>query len=277
MPSLRQKVTTYFRQFSFIADREERITSEKKVSEGSFITRYLDGTWKPPDSIPKIMSGKEPAELPEHNIHKYKTEPESVLAAYTGPDKGLTGIRRTRIHLSAGPEIDFIDTHLEQDALKSSIKVDTNANKRSIPTYKESSKIANNKRQSGNVPASEEPNKFSQDQNNDNTIIKSALDKPIMDPIANIKNWSLPDVHAYGISVSLYEKNVITGENIGNPVADCFGIIAREDSCIMALADGVNWGEGARLAARCAVQGSIEYLNSAIFGMHHSTVCPVQK
>ncbi|XP_065094297.1 PP2C-like domain-containing protein CG9801 [Ochlerotatus camptorhynchus] len=275
MPSLRQKVTTYFRQFSFIADREERVTSDNKVSEGSFITRYIDGTWKPPDSIPKIKSGKEPAELPEHNVHKYKTGPESVSAAYTGPDKGLTGVRRTRIHLSAGPEIDFIDTHLEQDAFKSSIKMDTNANKRSITTYKESSKqgvstIAYTKRHSEKVPASKNPNEDPLNKKNDNTIIKSALDETTTDPIANIKNWNLPDVHAYGISVSLYEKNAITGESIGNPVADCFGIVAREDTCIMALADGVNWGEGARLAARCAVQGAIEYLNSAIFGIHHN-------
>uniref|UniRef100_A0AAG5CZM4 PPM-type phosphatase domain-containing protein n=1 Tax=Anopheles atroparvus TaxID=41427 RepID=A0AAG5CZM4_ANOAO len=37
------------------------------------------------------------------------------------------------------------------------------------------------------------------------------------------------------------------------------------------MADGVNWGEGARVAARSAVQGSIEYLNSAIFGIHQVT------
>lgn len=146
-------MTTYFRQFSFIADREERITPENKVSDGSFITRYLDGTWKPPDSIPKIRSGKEPTELPEHSINKYKTGTESVTAAYTGPDKGLTGIRRTRNHLSAGPEIDFIDTHLEQDIqsdttlgkkLQNSIKnakADTNANRRTVTACKETAKV----------------------------------------------------------------------------------------------------------------------------------------
>lgn len=289
MPSLRQKVTTYFRQFSFIADREERITSESKVSDGSFITRYLDGTWKPPDSIPKIRSGKEPAELPEHSIDKYKTGTESVTAAYTGPDKGLTGIRRTRIHLSAGPEIDFIDTHLEQEiqtdtglgkrsqsSIKSNAKADTNANKRTVAASKENAKLLQT-----NKPATKELQPISSvlvsenestDNANDNTVIKSTLDATdTTDPIANITNWNFPDDNAYGISISLYEKNFITGENIGNPVADCFGIIARENTCIMALADGVNWGEGARLAARCAVQGAIEYLNSAIFGIHQTS------
>lgn len=273
MPTLRQKVTTYFRQLSFIPDREERVTSENKTSEGSFITRYLNGTWKPPDSIPKIESGKEPAELPEHKIHKYKTGPESVVAAYTGPDKGLTGIRRKRIHLSAGPEIDFIDTHLEPDV--SCPKVDINANKRSITTNNEGSKqkdfeIAGNKRHPEKLPGNRISSKQKIHQSNDNTIIESALDETTSDPIANIKNWNLPDSHAYGVSVSLYEKNMITKENIGNPVADCFGIIARQDTCIMALADGVNWGDGARLAARCAVQGAMEYLNSAIFGIHNA-------
>lgn len=32
------------------------------------------------------------------------------------------------------------------------------------------------------------------------------------------------------------------------------------------MADGVNWGEGARLAARSAVQGSLDYLQTAVFG-----------
>ncbi|XP_062714948.1 PP2C-like domain-containing protein CG9801 [Aedes albopictus] len=287
MPSLRQKVTTYFRQFSFIADREERITPENKVSDGSFITRYLDGTWKPPDSIPKIRSGKEPTELPEHSINKYKTGTESVTAAYTGPDKGLTGIRRTRNHLSAGPEIDFIDTHLEQDIqsdttlgkkLQNSIKnakADTNANRRTVTACKETAKVLQTQKNATKELQTESVISSvieTIDNGNDNTVIKSTLDATdTTDPIANITNWNIPDDHAYGISVSLYEKNFITGENIGNPVADCFGIIARETTCIMALADGVNWGDGAQLAARCAVQGAIEYLNSAIFGIHQTS------
>lgn len=258
------------------------------MSDGSFITRYLDGTWKPPDFIPKIKSGKEPNELPEHSIDKYKTGTDSVTAAYTGPDKGLTGIRRTRIHLSAGPEIDFIDTHLEQEiqsdsafgkkthnSIKSNVKADTNANRRTVTANKESSKLLQMQKSATKDPHPESVISLvaeTIDNVNDNTVIKSTLDATdTTDPIANITNWNLPDDDAYGISVSLYEKNFITGENIGNPVADCFGIIARENTCIMALADGVNWGDGAQLAARCAVQGAIDYLNSAIFGIHQTS------
>lgn len=86
------------------------------------------------------------------------------------------------------------------------------------------------------------------------------------DEYAGISNWKLENEHAYGISVSLYEKNYITQESTGNPIADCYGLVMRGNSIAMALADGVNWGEGACLAARSAVQGSLEYLDKAVFG-----------
>ena len=57
-----------------------------------------------------------------------------------------------------------------------------------------------------------------------------------------------------------------TAENAGNPIADTFAVVARKNSAILALADGVNWGNKAALAARCAVSGCVEYLNTAIFG-----------
>ena len=46
----------------------------------------------------------------------------------------------------------------------------------------------------------------------------------------------------------------------GDPIADVFAIRTTSNSCIMALADGVGWGQGARTAARCAVKGSMEYM-----------------
>lgn len=38
-----------------------------------------------------------------------------------------------------------------------------------------------------------------------------------------------------------------------------------QDSAVMCLADGVNWGVKASLAARAAVHGCVEYLNKALF------------
>ncbi|KAJ8964217.1 hypothetical protein NQ314_005046 [Rhamnusium bicolor] len=69
----------------------------------------------------------------------------------------------------------------------------------------------------------------------------------------------------YGLSDSLYDRNQVTRNKNGDPIADCFGIIARNDSAIMAVADGVNWGEKASIAAKSAVHGSLHYLNKTIF------------
>ncbi|KHJ90390.1 hypothetical protein OESDEN_09768, partial [Oesophagostomum dentatum] len=69
---------------------------------------------------------------------------------------------------------------------------------------------------------------------------------------------------AFGASVSLYEKNPLTGVNAGEPVADVWGVVGRSNNGVLALADGVNWGEGARLAARCAVRGAIDHMNEHI-------------
>ncbi|KJH41928.1 hypothetical protein DICVIV_12091 [Dictyocaulus viviparus] len=78
-------------------------------------------------------------------------------------------------------------------------------------------------------------------------------------------DWKLFDEErAFGASVSLYEKNPLTGVNAGEPVADVWGVIGRNNSGVLALADGVNWGDGARLAARCAVRGALDHMNEHI-------------
>ncbi|EPB70562.1 hypothetical protein ANCCEY_10348 [Ancylostoma ceylanicum] len=78
-------------------------------------------------------------------------------------------------------------------------------------------------------------------------------------------DWSqFDEKRAFGASVSLYEKNPLTGVNAGEPVADVWGVVGRNNNGVLALADGVNWGEGARLAARCAVRGAIDHMNEHI-------------
>ena len=158
-------------------------------------------------------------------------------------------------------------------------------------------------------------------------------------PVAGVDDWNRPSERAYGISLSLYEEEVveeyttpktkkksspiITSEDpvikplngtkevnkptesqddpfppppplkrnkeqdatvpppslspapppsfsprlkrvAGEPIADVFAIVARENNTIMAIADGVNWGKKPRLAARCAVQTAIAYISSNI-------------
>ncbi|XP_027218748.1 uncharacterized protein [Penaeus vannamei] len=83
--------------------------------------------------------------------------------------------------------------------------------------------------------------------------------------IAGLLNWNRPHQRAYGLSTTLYERHPVTNERAGNPIADAFGVVAREDSAILALADGVNWGEKASIAARCAIHGCLHHLNTALY------------
>ena len=89
--------------------------------------------------------------------------------------------------------------------------------------------------------------------------------------------------YSYGISLSLYEKaprssprssrssGSIDGSCssrkpplVGDPCADVYGVIARKNSAILALADGVSWGSKPKLAAMCAVYASLQHLNANI-------------
>ena len=57
----------------------------------------------------------------------------------------------------------------------------------------------------------------------------------------------------------------MTEKPVGSPIADSFAVVARDDNALLVLADGVNWGEKSRLAARAAVHGCVDYLNRALF------------
>ena len=62
---------------------------------------------------------------------------------------------------------------------------------------------------------------------------------------------------------SLYEVNPLTGQAAGSPIADTFAVVARKNSALLVLGDGVNWGARAALASRSAVHGAVDYLNQA--------------
>lgn len=279
----------------------------------------------------EIMHGKEPTELPDLLLKPYDTGPKTIIAACTGPDDGLTSIKRPRSHLTAGPDsdIDFIDTAQEEDPSERKCAVtkptlselrkrylqeleqrnvktisDENANKSIAVRQRKLSnethiKCINNENTTNgttiNVVVSmvsrekisitnENASKAAQDNLNENVKenispndyridgvtheeLKCGLStSSTKENLAGVANWKLENENAYGLSVSLYEKNFITKEPAGSPIADCFGLVARGNSSALALADGVNWGDGARLAARSAIQGSLEYLDTAVFG-----------
>lgn len=235
--------------------------------------------------------------MPDYALIEYPLGIETISAAYTGPNEGLTGVKRAKLHLSAGPDIDFIDidSGLRSSVSNLSIKKtnklnrpDQNANKshkrpgsrknsidhgklhhehQPITTAAHKKDDALNKNMASTTDlqnittASTTPKRASRPNSQE---IMHGID---IEPIAGVFDWKQENEHAYGISVSLYEKSPITNKPAGSPIADCFGLVSRGNVAALALADGVNWGEGARLAARSAVQGSLEYINTAIFGV----------
>uniref|UniRef100_A0A6P4F5I2 PP2C-like domain-containing protein CG9801 n=1 Tax=Drosophila rhopaloa TaxID=1041015 RepID=A0A6P4F5I2_DRORH len=325
MPSLRQKVTTYFRQLSFIAEPREgrRRASEHEDDDGSFITKYLEGRMQRQFvDGPEIYNGQNPTDMPVLKLDSYEAGTCSITAACTGPDEGLTGIKRSKLHLSTSfaDDIDFIDTQQENDdcygVRKSTPPVSattqnstrlaskfgrpptgsrrqSNADQPSGSTTASGMRSRKNSKSSiGNLASASsgtDAGKATSDQNNRNLLnaktettadgdSNSERERLLREAVSNqggsapaavvagVENWRMECDFAYGISVSLYETNMLTKEPMGNPIADCYGMVVRGDSAAMAMADGVNWGDGARLAARSAVHGCLDYLDRAVFG-----------
>ena len=78
-------------------------------------------------------------------------------------------------------------------------------------------------------------------------------------------DWHRPHTRADGLSITLYERKNKSVDHFGDPIADAFAMVARPNSCILAVADGVNWGPKPRLAARSALYGCIDHLHSRMF------------
>ncbi|KAG8235341.1 hypothetical protein J437_LFUL015849 [Ladona fulva] len=91
--------------------------------------------------------------------------------------------------------------------------------------------------------------------------------------IAGVRGgWQRWNRKAYGIAKSLYERHPVSGRVAGSPVADAFAIVARKDSALLALADGVNWGPKAATAARAALHGSLRHLHVALYNPPTSNI-----
>ncbi|KAL5273066.1 hypothetical protein ACFFRR_000062 [Megaselia abdita] len=225
---------------------------------------------------PTIINATNPNDLEDLPILKYPTGLDAITAACTGPDEGLRGIKRSKLHFSAGSDIDFIDTNIETDfdIRKSSsgqlnAKIRSRKNSRSNDVHFKNALSKTEEKENENALTLEKTIIDS------SRLLREAVTNQIVkhdlgtyaDTIAGVQNWKMECDNAYGISVSLYENNMLTKDTMGNPIADCYGMAVRGNVAIMAMADGVNWGDGARLAARSAVHGCIEYLNTSIFGL----------
>lgn len=139
---------------------------------------------------------------------------EEVFAAYTGPNSGLTAVNLQQKHLSiSDTDIDYIDMLDQNEQYRS-------GEFRTKTLMKQILMLLHNK----NV-----------------TLLSGSTTSNVT--IAGITDWFNPHENAYGIATTLYEKNPTNNTNNGEPIADCFGIVARPNSAILALADGVNWGK----------------------------------
>lgn len=232
-------------------------------------------------SSAEIKHGKEPTHLPDLLLLSYDTGAATIIAACTGPGDGLTTVQRSKLHLSAGPDIDFIDTAQEEtervnatpNTAKNRFQLQHQQRMRIAAAAAAKTAADQNANKSTTV-ASDSLNRNLADictkenvaPNDNSSTTPQTSTEVTNDTVAGVDNWRMENETAYGLSVSLYEKNYITKEQSGSPIADCFGIVSRGNCAALALADGVNWGEGARLAAQSAVQGSLEYLQTAVFG-----------
>lgn len=284
------------------------------------------------DGGPEIYNGQNPTEMPVLKLGRYDSGSETITAACTGPDEGLTGIKRSKLHLSASyaDDIDFIDTQQENEdsygvrkstpSVPSISSATRLSNKFARPTAgsRRQSNVDQSTSTTGTAPGtvggagmrSRKNSKHSissagpaasadaggkattivvsmvsngsspaQDQNNKNLLnaktelsttatgganlererlLREAVSNQnsttstttttisaLSTPVAGVQNWQMDCDFAYGISVSLYENNMLTKEPMGNPIADCYGCVVRGNAAAMAMADGVNWGKRA--------------------------------
>ncbi|XP_022250579.1 PP2C-like domain-containing protein CG9801 isoform X1 [Limulus polyphemus] len=243
MPTLREKVAEFLRQVSSGSERGCDVNSScTSPTTGTFIQKYLNGESR--KRQPEIFFGKSCYELPVKEISKLS---DHEIAAFTGPSGGLIEVNRVqRAFQSSEPDVDFID----EDSMDSCNNIENVA--------------TDNQEVTTNGIHPNESIKHHDGNNQENTVQEHDFPEE-EEYIAGVKNWNKPSSEAYGIATTLYECHPVTRENAGEPIADAFGVCLRENSAILVLADGVNWGEKSCLAARCAVHGCMDYLNKALY------------
>uniref|UniRef100_F1KU98 PP2C-like domain-containing protein n=2 Tax=Ascaris suum TaxID=6253 RepID=F1KU98_ASCSU len=217
------------------------------TASNSFISQCILNGRNGHKNEAEIYAGKTGLDLPVLMIEPMSSR---VRACHTGPDGGLTevgGMRRQPIVKMANLD-DELSVSFDGDSLDEWEGI-------------------NDQPQSSNLTTSQMRQSSSGLVGSCSSLIGPStpgIETPRVD--TDSYDWkSFDEERCFGVSTSLYERNPLTGVNAGNPIADVFGIVARDNNVIMALADGVNWGEGARLAARCAIRGAIDHLNYHLF------------
>lgn len=69
---------------------------------------------------PPVVYGKNPTDLPNQSLSRYENGHATIVGCYTGPNGGLTAVKRAEKHLSVpdSDDIDFIDTATEENECK---------------------------------------------------------------------------------------------------------------------------------------------------------------
>ncbi|GIY13247.1 PP2C-like domain-containing protein CG9801 [Caerostris darwini] len=241
MPTFREKVGGFLRQLSTGQEKKPDYKSPctSPTSTGSFIHKYLLGEVK--KYHPEVLYGKSYYELPVKEIAPLS---RTVLSACTGPQGGLTTVDlETKPFEFPDVDVHFIDED-HRDSSENLVKLKDIVQE---DTYSSAH---------DDIEPWPDVNPSISDSNGES--LKKA-------EIAGIKDWFSPCESAYGIATTLYECHPVTKENAGNPIADAFAVVMRENSALLVLADGVNWGEKSCLAARCAIHGCVNYLNKVLY------------
>ncbi|EGT40859.1 hypothetical protein CAEBREN_10382 [Caenorhabditis brenneri] len=214
----------------------------------SELQNFLGGIDLRRHDFPEVYFGKTGLELPSIQLENLDAD---VFASYTGPEGGLTEVGEVRQGLQMARMANIDD--------EMSLSIDGTTDEEAedeedldAPISMSLKKSSRHSLLLGSCSSILGPN----GEHHDFSAGR---------PSADNYDWSTFDEQgAFGMSVSLYEKNPLTGQKAGEPIADVWGVVGRNNNGVLALADGVNWGEGARLAARCAIRGAIDHMNTRI-------------
>lgn len=166
-----------------------------------------------------------------NKIHQLKTEPNA---------SGTINVIVSMICTTRATDESFTARGENVNLVLSRPTSDNNSNNKNVDVRKENISPNDNNHTANATNCISNDNNFTPNGIMEAFMNRNSVTSP--DEYAGISNWKMENENAYGLSVSLYEKNFITQESTGNPIADCYGLVMRGNSVAMALADGVNWG-----------------------------------
>lgn len=229
-------------------DEHQEEPTTPRGDNNSELQHFLGGIDLRRHEFPEVYFGKTGLDLPAIQL---ETLDSDVFASYTGPEGGLTEVGEVR----QGHQMVRMANIDDEMSLSIDGTTDEEAEDEEDLDAPISMNLKKSSRHSlllGSCSSILGPN----GEHHDFSAGR---------PSADDYDWSAFDEKgAFGMSVSLYEKNPLSGVNAGEPIADVWGVVGRSNNGVLALADGVNWGEGARLAARCAIRGAIDHLNARV-------------